>query len=217
LGPSKPAARPMQTVYIVDDDPNFARGIARLVEASGWRVEVFASAAQFLARPRESDSAGCILLDVRMPGMRGPELQRAMAAAGIDMPVIFLTGYGDVPTSVAAMKHGAVDFLEKPVRAEVLVAAIRQALARHAEARARASERHALGQRVARLSPREYEVMAQVVAGRLNKQIAADLGISEKTVKAHRGKVMEKMEAPSLAALVDLCRAAGIADQGRPR
>jgi len=149
--------------------------------------------------------------------MRGPELQRAMAEAGMSMPVIFLTGHGDVPTSVDAMKQGAVDFLEKPVRAEVLVAAIRQALARHAQARMRAAERQALEQRVARLSPREYEVMAQVVAGRLNKQIAADLGISEKTVKVHRGKVMEKMEAPSLAALVDLCRAAGIADQGRPR
>jgi len=207
----------METVYIVDDDANFARGIARLVKASGWNVEVFASAAEFLARAPAMDGGGCMLLDVRMPGMRGPELQRAMARAGMSMPVIFLTGHGDVPTSVDAMKQGAVDFLEKPVRAEVLVAAIRQALVRHAEARLRASERHALEQRVARLSPREFEVMAQVVAGRLNKQIAADLGISEKTVKVHRGKVMEKMEAPSLAALVDLCRAAGIADQGRPR
>jgi len=207
----------METVYIVDDDANFARGIARLVKASGWNVEVFASAAQFLARAPAAEGGGCMLLDVRMPGMRGPELQRAMAEAGMSMPVIFLTGHGDVPTSVDAMKQGAVDFLEKPVRAEVLVAAIRQALARHAQARMRAAERQALEQRVARLSPREYEVMAQVVAGRLNKQIAADLGISEKTVKVHRGKVMEKMEAPSLAALVDLCRAAGIADQGRPR
>jgi len=207
----------METVYIVDDDANFARGIARLVQVSGWSVQVFGSAADFLARHQAADGDGCMLLDVRMPGMRGPELQRAMAAAGIEMPVIFLTGHGDIPTSVDAMKQGAVDFLEKPVRAEVLVAAIRQALARHAEARARAAEREALKQRVARLSPREYEVMAHVVAGRLNKQIAAELGISEKTVKVHRGKVMEKMEASSLAALVDLCRAAGIADHGRPR
>jgi len=210
----------MDMVYIVDDDASFARGIARLVEAAGWRSRAFPSADAFLAEPHRPEAAACAVLDVRMPGMKGPELQRAMIAAGIDFPVIFLTGHGDVATSVEAMKHGAIDFLEKPVPAQVLVAAIRAALARHAEARARERERHALEERIARLSPREREVMGHVIAGRLNKQIAADLGIAEKTVKVHRGKVMEKMEAGSVAALVDLCRAAGIAAhdaQGLPR
>ena len=200
----------MDTVYIVDDDASFARGIARLVEAAGWQARVFASAGAFLAESPRGESAACAVLDVRMPGMKGPELQSTMIAAGIDFPVIFLTGHGDVATSVAAMKHGAIDFLEKPVPARVLVAAIRAALARHAEARTREHQRRALEERIARLSPREREVMEHVIAGRLNKQIAADLGIAEKTVKVHRGKVMEKMEAGSVAALVDLCRAAGI-------
>jgi FixJ family two-component response regulator len=210
----------MDTVYIVDDDASFARGIARLVEAAGWRPRVFASADAFLGERHGRETAACAVLDVRMPGMKGPELQRAMVEAGIDFPVIFLTGHGDVATSVEAMKHGAIDFLEKPVPAQVLVAAIRSALVRHAEARARERERRTLEERIARLSPREREVMGHVIAGRLNKQIAADLGIAEKTVKAHRGKVMEKMEAGSIAALVDLCRAAGIAPQdaqGLPR
>jgi FixJ family two-component response regulator len=200
----------MDTVYIVDDDANFARGIARLLEASGWQVRAFPSADAFLAHAHPEANLACALLDVRMPGMKGLELQRAMAAAGLDLPVIFLTGHGDVPTSVDAMKQGAVDFLEKPVSAAVLVAAVRGALARHATLRERARERHAIEQRIARLSPREHEVMARVIAGRLNKQIAADLGIAEKTVKVHRGKVMEKMEARSVAALVELCRAGGV-------
>ena len=210
----------METVYIVDDDASFARGIARLVEAAGWEPRVFGSAGEFLARPHAPEGAACALLDVRMPGMRGPELQRAMIDAGIDFPVIFLTAHGDIATSVDAMKHGAIDFLEKPVPAPVLVAAIRAALARHAEARAREHQRRAIEERIARLSPREREVMGHVIAGRLNKQIASDLGISEKTVKVHRGKVMEKMQAGSVAALVDLCRAAGIAPedaQGLPK
>ena len=201
----------MDTVYIVDDDASFARGIARLVEASGWQARVFASAGAFLAHQAPPAGPACALLDVRMPGMRGPELHRAMLAAGIDIPVIFLTAHGDIATSVDAMKHGAADFLEKPVPAKILVAAIRAALARHAAARAQAEERRAIEERIARLSAREHEVMTHVVAGRLNKQIAADLGISEKTVKAHRGKMMEKMQARSVAALVDLCHGAGIA------
>ena len=201
----------MDTVYIVDDDASFARGIARLVEAAGWQPRVFPSAGAFLADPATAPGLACAVLDVRMPGMRGPELHRAMLAAGMDIPVIFLTAHGDVATGVDAMKHGAVDFLEKPVPAKVLMATIRAALARQAAARAEASGRKAIADRIARLSPREHEVMARVIAGRLNKQIAAELGISEKTVKAHRGKVMEKMQAPSLAALVDLCRDAGIA------
>jgi FixJ family two-component response regulator len=200
-----------ETVYIVDDDASFARGLARLVSAAGWHAEVFTSAADFLAPDRShAAGAGCVLLDVRMPDMRGPDLYRAMLARKMDLPVIFLTGHGDVPTSVDAMKLGAVDFLEKPVLSETLVSAIRVALERNAEGRRRDQELREVAERLERLTPREHEVMAHVVAGRLNKQIAADLGISLKTVKAHRAKVMQKMNARSLPALVDLCRQAGI-------
>jgi len=199
------------TVYIVDDDSSFARGLARLIGAAGWNTEVFHRGADFLATAWTQDNgAACVLLDVRMPDMHGPELYRAMLERKIDLPVIFLTGHGDVPTSVTAMKLGAVDFLEKPVLSEALVAAIRVALARHTAGRKRDRERQEIEVRLARLTPREHEVMAHVVAGRLNKQIAADLGISLKTVKAHRAKVMQKMDARSLPALVDLCRDAGI-------
>ena len=200
----------MDTVYIVDDDQNFARGLGRLIRAAGWEAHAFGSAADFLAAAGDVSRAGCVLLDVRMPGMKGTELYRAMLARGMDLPVIFLTGHGDVPTSVDAMKLGAVDFLEKPVGGEVLVSTIRGALARHAERRRQDDERREIEARLARLSPREREVMGHVIAGRLNKQIAADLGISLKTVKAHRAKVMEKTDAGSVAALVDMCRAAGI-------
>ena len=200
-----------ETVYIVDDDASFARGLARLLGAAGWGTEWFASAAEFLEPGRVPEAAaGCVVLDVRMPGMKGPELQRAMVERRIDLPVIFLTGHGDVPTSVRAMKLGAVDFLEKPVSREVLVGAVRLAMERHAVQRRQASGRQALEARIALLSSREREVMEHVVAGQLNKQIAADLGISLKTVKAHRAKVMQKMDAPSLAALVDMCRDAGL-------
>ena len=197
------------TVYIVDDDAMFARGLARLVNAAGLRVEVFGSASDFLARAGNLD-AGCVLLDVRMPVMKGPDLHRAMLERRIGLPVIFLTGHGDVPTSVDAMKRGAVDFLEKPVTKEVLLGTIQQALARDAERRERQRERDAMQARVALLTPREHEVMEHVIAGRLNKQIAADLGISLKTVKAHRAKVMQKMDARSVPDLVAMCRSAGI-------
>ena len=201
-----------ETVYIVDDDVSFARGLARLIGAAGWAAETFTSAAEFLApgRVREGGN-GCVVLDVRMPGMRGPELHRAMLERKIDLPVIFLTGHGDIRTGVDAMKLGAIDFLEKPVLGERLVAVIREALARHETVRRIERERREVGARLERLTPREREVMTQVIAGRLNKQIASDLGISLKTVKAHRAKVMEKTEAKSVAALVDLCRQAGIA------
>ena len=198
-------------VFIVDDDPQFARGLARVINAAGWRTEAYESAAAFLeAVGREPGARGCICLDVRMPGMKGTDLHRALRERGVDLPVIFLTGHGDVPTSVDAMKRGAVDFLEKPVSSHVLIPAIRTAMDRHAAERERDHERREIEARLARLSPREHEVMTHVIAGRLNKQIAADLGISLKTVKAHRAKVMEKTESGSVAALVDVCRAAGI-------
>jgi FixJ family two-component response regulator len=197
------------TVYIIDDDASFARGLARLVAAAGWNVRVFSSGTAFLDRVDRCE-AGCVVLDVRMPGMKGPELYRAMLERQIRLPVIFLTGHGDVATSVDAMKLGAVDFLEKPVRRERLEATIREALARGERERQAAHARKELLARVETLSRREREVMAQVIAGRLNKQIAADLGIALKTVKAHRAKVMQKMLAHSVPELVTLCRTAGV-------
>ena len=189
----------------------FARGLARLLRAAGFNVETFASAAAFLAPGRvQPEGLGCVLLDVRMPGMRGPELQRTMLERGIGLPVIFLTGHGDVATSVDAMKHGAVDFLEKPVAAGQLVGAIRVAIERHGAERARAESRREIEARIGRLSRREREVMGHVIAGRLNKQIAVEMSISLKTVKAHRARVMEKMAAGSVPALVDMCRTAGV-------
>ena len=200
-----------ETVYIVDDDVAFARGLARVVAAAGWQTEVFSSAADVLANGMtDGGDPGCLLLDVRMPGMRGTDLYRALLDRRIDLPVIFLTGHGDVPTSVDAMKLGAVDFLEKPVRAEQLLAAIRVALARRVADRERDRELRGIESRLGLLSPREREVMGHVVAGRLNKQIAAEMCISVKTVKAHRAKVMAKMDVRSVPALVDLCRAAGL-------
>ena len=200
-----------ETVYIVDDDVTFARGLARLVDAAGWTPRVFNSAAAFLSPEAVHDGEpGCVLLDVRMPDMKGPDLYRAMLDRNIALPVIFLTGHGDVPTSVDAMKLGAVDFLEKPVRREQLVGAIRVAFERHADQQRRRSERREVEERLAKLSAREREVMAHVIEGRLNKQIAADLGISLKTVKAHRAKVMQKTGAGSVPALVDMCRVAGV-------
>ena len=200
------------TVFVVDDDMAVRRSLARLLRSAGLNVETFPSAREFLDR-LPSARTGCIVLDVRMPGMTGLELFDQMAAKGLSLPVVFLTGHGDVPTSVRAMKNGAVDFLLKPVDDEVLLQAIRQAVARHVSQQAREQERQSLEGRLRRLSAREHEVMEYVIRGDLNKQIAADLGISEKTVKVHRGRVMAKMEAGSVAELVRLCEAAGI----RPR
>ena len=189
----------------------FARSLARLVGAAGWNTKVYSSAGEFLASGHGEDP-GCVLLDVRMPDMGGPDVYRAMIKRQIALPVIFLTGHGDVPTSVDAMKLGAVDFLEKPVVAATLVGTIRTALARDAAQRERESARREVATRIASLTPREFEVMGHVITGRLNKQIAADLGISLKTVKAHRARVMTKMDAKSVAVLVDLCRVAGVGE-----
>ena len=201
----------MPSVMLIDDDAGVRRSLARVLREEGFDVEAYASAEAFLARePAASD--GCLVLDVEMPGLGGLALQHRLRELGESLPIVFLTGHGDVGTSVDAMKLGAVDFLEKPVGAEKLVAAIRTALARDATERAKDFELRGIEARIARLSAREREVMGHVVAGRLNKQIAADLNISLKTVKAHRAKVMSKMDAHSVPALVDLCRAAGIDD-----
>jgi len=159
---------------------------------------------------RERLDVGCLLLDIRMDGSSGLRLYESLRAEGSAPPVVFLSGHGDVATSVEAMKLGAVEFLEKPVAKDQLFAAVDKALTRHAEQRAQAREREAARSRIARLSPREQDVMARVIRGRLNKQIAAELGISEQTVKQHRGRVMEKLEAGSVADLVRLCELSGL-------
>jgi len=198
------------TVFVVDDDASVRRSLKRLLRASGFVVEEFASASDFLNTARAS-GPGCVVLDVRMPNLTGPELFDRMARTGCALPVIFLTAHGDVATSVRAMKGGAVDFLLKPVDGNALLDAIGSAIRRHVSGIAAASRLEVLGSRLKRLSPREREVMALVVKGEPNKRIAVELSISEKTVKVHRHRVMEKMEAASLA---DLVRLAGAVPAG---
>jgi RNA polymerase sigma factor (sigma-70 family) len=188
-------------VHVVDDDPSFRTAISRLLRAAGYEVRVYGSAGDFLLEP-PADGSGCILLDLRMPGPSGLELHEAIARRGDTLPVIFLTGHGDIPQSVRAMRQGAVDFLTKPVRRTELVASIRQALERQEAAAETTGRRKAIAERFAKLTPREKEVFELVVAGRLNKQIAALLGTSERTVKAHRARIMEKMQVDSVAGLV---------------
>ena len=200
------------TIFIVDDDPSVRRSLLRLIRSAGWQGEAFTSGQEFLAQAAFS-STGCVVLDVRMPGMTGPELRDLMAAQHISLPVIFLTGHGDVPTGVDAMKKGAVDFLQKPVDDEALLLAIQQAVERHAAAQLRSQALADVHARLARLTPREREVLEYVIGGCLNKQIAAELGIVEKTVKVHRGFVMHKLEVTSVAELVRQCGIAGVASR----
>ena len=197
------------TIFVVDDDAAVRRSLTRLLRSAGWNAEAFASADDFLGRAPIT-GPGCVLLDVNMPGMNGLESQERMSEAGILLPVVFLTGKGDIPMSVNAMKHGAVDFLVKPVEEKVLFQALEQAIRRQAAEAATRQSRDSIMARLARLSEREREVLEGVLQGRLNKQIAFDLGIAEKTVKAHRGRVMEKMEAHTIAELVHLCDSVGI-------
>jgi len=191
------------TVVVVDDDASVRRSLRRLLRSAGYAVEEFSSAGEFLERGTPSGTA-CVVLDVRMPRMSGTELFDRMVRSGGSLPVVFLTGHGDVPTSVHAMKEGAVDFLLKPVDGGALLRAIREAIERHAAMHALEVKSAAVHERLAGLSPRERQVMEQVVRGLANKVIAADLGITEKTVKAHRHQVMEKTGARSVAELVRL-------------
>lgn len=197
------------TIFVVDDDEAVRRSLKRLLRSAGWNAEAFATAGDLLERTPIT-GPGCVLLDVNMPGMNGLELQARMSDAGILLPVVFLTGKGDIPMSVQAMKHGAVDFLVKPVEEDVLFQALKQALRRQAAEAANRRSHDSVMARLARLSVREREVLEWVLQGRLNKQIAFELGIAEKTVKAHRGRVMEKMEAHTIAELVHLCDSVGI-------
>ncbi len=199
------------TVFIVDDDKRVRTALTRLMESVGWRVRAYAGARTFLAE-YDPTWPGCLVLDVRMPEMSGLELQeRLTAESEFQIPIIFITGHGDVPMSVRAMRAGAVDFLQKPFTDEVLIRAIRQALQRDEINRRQGVLRNRALERVARLTPREREVLEHVVAGKANKVIAIDLGASEKTIKIHRSRVMAKMEANSLPELVVLAQAAGIA------
>ena len=187
-------------VFVVDDDISVRESLELLIAHAGWQPETFASAQEFLSRPREL-APNCLVLDVSLPDLSGLDLQK-LVADRIEMPIIFITGYGDVPMTVRAMKAGAVEFLTKPFAEEGLLSAIRHAIERSQTALANEAEMHALRYRYASLTPREREVMAMVVSGLLNKQVGFELGISEITVKAHRGKVMLKMKADSLADLV---------------
>lgn len=188
-------------VFVVDDDAAVRDAIKDLLESVGMRVEAFVSGAEFLKRA-PADAPACLILDVRLPGMSGLEFQRHLNASGFDIPIIFITGHGDIPITVQAMKNGAVDFLTKPFRDQELLDAIHKAIDRDRQRREQNAEVTSLRERYEELTPREREVMSLVTHGLLNKQIAAELGTSETTVKIHRGQVMRKMGADSLADLV---------------
>jgi FixJ family two-component response regulator len=196
-------------VFVVDGDAAVRESLPQLIERGGWQVKTFASAQEFLAQPRVPGPS-CMVLDVALPGLSGLDLQK-LVADRTDMPVVFLTGHGDVEMTVRAMKAGAMEFLTKPFRSDVLMAAIADALERSRTALAREAAMKSLRQSYASLSPREREVMALVVSGLLNKQVGGELGISEITVKAHRGQVMRKMQADSLAGLVRMADRLGLA------
>ena len=203
LSRSTPMSDTLPIVFVVDDDISIRESLEALIQDAGWQPEIFASAELFLSRP-EVPTPSCLLLDVNLPDLNGLDLQKLIASDRIDMPIIFITGHADVPMTVQAMKAGAVEFLTKPFQDDVLLAAIRQALERSRIALDNMLEAQTLHDSYASLSRREREVMALVVSGLMNKQVGGELGISEITVKAHRGRVMRKMKAKSLADLVNM-------------
>src|SRR5215813_6721616 len=194
-------ARPL--VFVVDDDVSVRESLELLIRYEGWQAEIFASADEFLSRPRALVPS-CLILDLSLPGLSGLDLQKRIASERTDMPIIFITGHGDVPSTVQAMKAGAVEFLTKPFTNEVLLSAIRDAVERSRLTLEQEADLHQLRKRYGALSVREQQVMSLVVSGLLNKQVGSELGISEITVKAHRGRVMQKMKADSLAELVEI-------------
>jgi FixJ family two-component response regulator len=193
---------PDPIVRVVDDDDSVRTGVVRLLRAAGYEAVGYRSAGDFLLDDSGRSAPGCIVLDVRMPGPSGLELQDALAQRGVALPIIFLTGHGDIPMSVRAMKAGAIDFLTKPISGKSLLGAVQTALAHDAAQRAASARVLALRTRFDTLTPREREVFSGVIAGKLNKQIAAELGTAERTIKAHRARVMEKMQVTSVAELV---------------
>ena len=205
--------KPEQVVFVIDDDVSMREAISRLLNAVGLRTQTFASARDFL-NSRLPDVPGCVVLDVRLPDLSGLDLQREMVGRGIHVPIVFITGHGDIPMSVQAMKAGAVEFLTKPFRDQDLLDAVRSGLHRDRQARIERAELAALRDSLAHLTKREREVMSLVVAGLLNKQIALRLGTSEKTIKIHRSHVMQKMHAESLADLVRMSQKLGFTFQG---
>ena len=213
-GPSPGNTTPLSTpvVFVVDDDVSVRESLEALIRHAGWKPEIFSSAQDFLSRARE-ESPSCLVLDVELPDLNGLEVQERVAADSAEMPIIFITGHGDIPMSVRAMKAGAAEFLTKPFERDVLLTAIRRALERSRAALVQTSELRRLKQHYTSLTPREREVFAWVVAGLLNKEVGAELGMTEATVKAHRGQVMQKMKADSLA---DLVRIAARLEVPRP-
>jgi FixJ family two-component response regulator len=202
---------PTPVIFLVDDDVSFLASLARLLRASGFLVKAYGSAGEFLAQ-RPTGVPGCVIMDLKMPGMNGMELQSALAKTENPLPVIFLTGQGDVPSSVTAMRHGAEDFLAKLAPQEELLAAVQRALRRDAMERAQRVRKSELQTRFTTLTPRDREVLTHVLRGQLNKQIAADLGIDERSVKRHRTSLMAKLAVQSVAELSHLAHEAGIAD-----
>jgi len=196
---------PLTTVFVVDDDAEVRKSLVRLLKSAGYHTEAFSSADEFLASWQLNPVPGCVVLDIMMPGMDGLQLKQKLQAAPGGIPIIFITGHGDIPSSVSAMKAGAVDFFPKPFNDEELLGAVREAIQRNVQERSKCAELDLVARRFSTLTPREREVMALVVRGMLNKQIAAVLGASEKTIKIHRRRVMEKMQVQSVA---DLVRAA---------
>jgi FixJ family two-component response regulator len=196
-------------VFVIDDDASVRKGLSRLLRSAGYMTETFASAEQFLGRGR-FDGIGCLLLDVQMPGLSGIDLQKELNKADHHMPIIFITGHGDIPMSVEAMKKGAADFLTKPFDDKELLQAIEKAIEKDTSARAEYDEALEIRRRIELLTPRENEILHYIITGMLNKQIALKLGIAEKTVKVHRGRIMEKLCVDSVAELVRLAEKVGI-------
>jgi FixJ family two-component response regulator len=196
-------------IFLVDDDPGVLKALTRMLSTHGYEVRAFSSSTEFLAQ-HDRSVPGCAIFDLSMPDLDGIELQAALKAGGVERPVIFITGVGDIPVTVQAMKAGAVDFLTKPVKSKNLLAAVALAAEREAQALERRNELASINGRLSRLTPREREVLTHVVAGRLNKQIAAELGTVEKTIKLHRGRMMHKIGVRTVADLVRIAERAGI-------
>lgn len=198
------------TVFVVDDDLSLRKALSRLLKSEGYDVETFSSAQEFLHADPRCEGPACLVLDVKMPGLNGLDLQQELHKREYAIPIVFITGHGDIPMGVKAMKKGAIEFLTKPFDDEVLLGAVEEALKKDMANRSAMNERQSILQRVKLLTPREYEILTYVITGMLNKQIAYDLDISEKTVKVHRGRVMEKLGIDSVAELVRLTEKAGI-------